>query len=221
MPAGDGAVLARSRAAVHPAVAPCRLHASMVACGRRVRPVASTVATVIRNLLKRSVDEAFSAAALVASGAVSIAPPQRYLRTLRGLRAYGQLGLLVSAGAQLHGDSTAIVDERGSSTFRELDERSNALANAWLAAGFIPGASVGILCRNHRWLFEALAAAAKVGARTLLLNTDFSGTQLNEVCAHEDVALLVYDEEFAATVEDYQPSIGRVLAWTDTAAAGR
>jgi len=122
---------------------------------------------VIRNLLKRSVDEAFSAAALVASGAVSIAPPQRYLRTLRGLRAYGQLGLLVSAGAQLHGDTTAIVDERGSSTFRELDERSNALANAWLAAGFTPGASVGILCRNHRWLFEALAAAAKVlGTRT-------------------------------------------------------
>ena len=176
---------------------------------------------MIRNLLKRSVDEAFSAAALVASGAVSIAPPQRYLRTLRGLRAYGQLGLLVSAGAQLHGDTTAIVDERGSSTFRELDERSNALANAWLAAGFTPGASVGILCRNHRWLFEALAAAAKVGARTLLLNTDFSAPQLRDVCAREDVALLVHDEEFAATVGEFQPSIGRLLAWTDTAAAGR
>jgi fatty-acyl-CoA synthase len=176
---------------------------------------------VIRNLLKRSMDEAFSAAALFASGAVTVVPPQRYLRTLRGLHAYGPLGLLVSAGAQLHGDTPAIVDERGSSTFRELDDRSNALANAWLAAGYQPGASIGILCRNHRWLFEALAAAAKVGARTLLLNTDFAPPQLRDVCAREDVALLVYDDEFAATVEGYQPSLGRQLAWTDRAPTER
>jgi fatty-acyl-CoA synthase len=173
---------------------------------------------VIRGLLKRSVDEAFSAAALLASGAVTVAPPQRYVRTLRGLHAYGPVGLLVSAGAELHGETTAIVDERGTSTFRELDERSNALANAWLAAGFEPGASVGILCRNHRWLFEALAAAAKVGARTLLLNTDFAGPQLRDVCVREEVELLVHDEEFTAVVREYAPPLGRVLAWTDSAA---
>jgi fatty-acyl-CoA synthase len=169
---------------------------------------------VLRSLLKRSLDEAFSVAALVASGAVTLAPPQRYLRTLRALSAYGPLGLLVSAGAQLHGD-TAIVDERGSLTLAELDERSNALANAWLAAGLPAGAGVGILCRNHRWLFESLVAAAKVGARTVLLNVGFAGPQLRDVCTREDLALLVHDEEFAATVGDYRPPLGRLLAWTD------
>ena len=160
-------------------------------------------------------DEAFSAAALVASGAVVIAPPQRYLRTLRGLAAYGPLGMLVSAGAQLHGDRAAIIDDAGSSTFAELDERSNALANAWLAAGLPAGAGVGILCRNHRRLFESLVAGAKVGARTVLLNTGFAGPQLRDVCAREGLALLVYDEEFAAAVGGYRPPFGRVLAWTD------
>ena len=176
----------------------------------------ATVQDVIRNVLKRSVDEAFSAAALFASGVVTVAPPQRYVRTLRGLYAYGPLGLMIGAGAQLHGDSPAIIDEQGSCTFAELDERSNALANAWLADGFTPGQSIGILCRNHRWLFEALLAAAKVGARTLLLNTDFSGPQLRDVCAREEVVLLVHDEEFAATVEGFTPTLGRCLAWTDT-----
>ncbi|HEY7048070.1 MAG TPA: acyl-CoA synthetase [Jatrophihabitantaceae bacterium] len=171
---------------------------------------------MIRNLLKRSVDEAFSAAALIATGVVTVAPPQRYVRTLRGLYAYGPLGLMIGAGAQLHGDSAAIVDEQGSCTFAELDERSNALANAWLAAGFEPGQSVGILCRNHRWLFEAVLAAAKVGAHTLLLNTDFSGPQLRDVCAREAVVLLVHDEEFTATIEGFGPALGRYLAWTDT-----
>lgn len=171
-------------------------------------------------MLKRSVDEAFSAAALVASGAVAIAPPQRYVRTLRSLAAYGPLGALVSAGAQLHGDRTAIVDERGSTTFAELDERSNALANAWLAAGLPAGAGIGILCRNHRQLFESLVAGAKVGARTVLLNTGLAGPQLSDVCAREDLALLIHDEEFAAVVGEYRPPLGRLLAWTD-AGAGR
>jgi fatty-acyl-CoA synthase len=170
---------------------------------------------VLRSLLKRSVDEAFSVAALVASGAVAIAPPQRYVRTLRGLAAYGPLGMLVSAGAQLHGDRPAIIDERGSSTFTELDERSNALANAWLAAGLPAGAGVGILCRNDRRLFESLVAGAKVGARTVLLNTGFAGPQLRDVCAREDLALLIHDEEFAPAVGDYRPPLGRLLAWTD------
>jgi fatty-acyl-CoA synthase len=170
---------------------------------------------VLRGLLKRSVDEVFSAAALVASGAVTIAPPQRYLRTLRGLAAYGPLGMLVSAGAQLHGHKAAIIDERGSTTFAELEERSNALANAWLAAGLPAGASVGILCRNHGRLFESLVAGAKVGARTVLLNTGFAGPQLRDVCIREDLALLIHDEEFAAEVGDYRPPLGRLLAWTD------
>lgn len=159
-------------------------------------------------------------AALVASGAVAIAPPQRYVRTLRGLGAYGPLGMLVSAGAQLHANRPAVIDDRGSTTFSELDERSDALANAWLAAGLRAGAGVGILCRNHGWLFEALVASAKVGARTVLLNTGFAGPQLRDVCTREDLALLVHDEEFAAAVGDYRPPFGRLLAWT-TAGDGR
>jgi fatty-acyl-CoA synthase len=166
-------------------------------------------------MLKRSVDEAFSAAALVASGAVVIAPPRRYLRTLRGLAAYGPLGMLVSAGAQLHGDRAAIIDDAGSTTFAELDERSNALANSWLAAGLPAGAGVGILCRNHRRLFESLVAGAKVGARTVLLNTGFAGPQLRDVCVREGLALLVHDEEFAAAVGEYRPPLGRLLAFPD------
>jgi fatty-acyl-CoA synthase len=172
-------------------------------------------------LLKRSADEAFSAAALVASGAVSVQPPHRYLRVLRSFGNYGGVGLLITAGAQLHGDATALVDERGSLTFRQLDSRSNALANAWLAAGLEAGDGVGILCRNHRGLFEAIAAAAKVGARTLLLNTEFAAPELRAVCEREAVALLVHDDEFSPVVAGYRPKIGRVLAWVDGKPDGR
>ena len=103
----------------------------------------------------------------------------------------------------------------GSESFAELDERSNRFANALRARGFVDGDCVGILCRNHAGLLDALFGAAKLGARTVLLNTDFAGPQLADVCAREQVALLVHDEEFTEIVAGYQPPLGRLLAWVE------
>ena len=62
------------------------------------------------------------------------------------------------------------------------------------------GDAVGILCRNHRGFIDITFAAGKLGARILYLNTDFAGPQLEDVCRREDVALLVYDEEYEELV---------------------
>ena len=61
------------------------------------------------------------------------------------------LGGAIAVGASRHGDRPAVIDERGSITYHELDQRSNALANAWRALGLEPGQGVAILARNkHR-----------------------------------------------------------------------
>ena len=57
--------------------------------------------------------------------------------------------------------------------------------------------TLGILCRNHRGLVESLAAATRIGADALLLNTGFSGPQLRDVLEREQATVVVYDEEFA------------------------
>ncbi len=75
--------------------------------------------------------------------------------------------------------------------------------------------SVGILCRNHRGLLDINFGAGKIGARLLLLNTDFGGPQLRDVCAREGVALLVHDEEYEELAAPIEPQHGRVLGWTD------
>jgi fatty-acyl-CoA synthase len=49
----------------------------------------------------------------------------------------------------------------------------------------------------------------------LLLNTDFGGPQLRDVCQRESVALLVHDEEYGALVAPIESRCGRLLAWTD------
>ncbi|MDQ2797524.1 MAG: AMP-binding protein, partial [Actinomycetota bacterium] len=158
----------------------------------------------------------FAATLLQARGAgVAMTPPHKLLGTLRDLTAYGPAGAAVSLAAASYGGRAAIVDELGSITFDELDKASSALANALLDKGFKSGDGLGIMCRNHRGLWESIFAGAKLGATTLLLNTDFAGPQLRDVCEREGVKALIHDEEFANVAEAVTLSGGKYVAWTD------
>jgi acyl-CoA synthetase (AMP-forming)/AMP-acid ligase II len=109
----------------------------------------------------------------------------------------------------------AIIDERGSLTFEQLQKRTNALARAFQRMGIGQGDGVGIMCRNHRGFIEATVAAAKLGASALYLNTMFAGPQLVEVTRREGPKALVFDEEFTALLDGVDEGIERVVAWTD------
>jgi len=173
------------------------------------------VAERARRAARRAVVEARAVATCMRAGMLGLESPGKLARGGRALRRYGMLGGGVSQAAIKHPDTTALVDELGELRFSELDQRSNALANAWRALGVLAGDGIGILCRNHRGFFDAIFAAAKVGGKTLLLNTDFAGPQLRDVCEREGVQLLVYDEEFAAVVAGIEPKLGTFVAWSD------
>ena len=64
--------------------------------------------------------------------------PHRLAQMLLAFERHGLLAGAVTIGAIRNGDRVAIRDERGDLTYKELDERTNALANAWRARG--PGA---------------------------------------------------------------------------------
>jgi fatty-acyl-CoA synthase len=135
---------------------------------------------------------------------------------LLGFQRYGLLGGASVAGALRHGDHPVMIDERGELSYKELDARTNALANAWRERGLEAGEGVAILARNHRGFLEAVFAAAKCGARIVLLNTSFAGPQIREVAQREGTDLLVYDDEYSDTLEGIDdPPRGRFRAWAD------
>jgi fatty-acyl-CoA synthase len=146
--------------------------------------------------------------------------PHRLVRQLQAFERYGMLGGAISLGAVRHGDRIAIVDERGELSYRQLDQRSNALANAWRERGLRAGEGVAILVRNHRGFLESVFAAAKCGARIILLNTSFAGPQIRQVAGREGSDLLVYDEEYSGVLGEVQPHHGRFLAWADGEGVG-
>lgn len=171
----------------------------------------------IRGVARRAGNELTYVTACARAGILRPEPPQRAALALRDVARYGFVGALPALAARRAGDRAAVIDERGSLTFAELDHRANALGNAWRARGLRAGDGVAILVRNHRGFLDALFAAAKCGARIVLLNTDFSGPQVREVAEREGATLLVHDDEYAAFLEGIEPRLGRWRAWTDDA----
>jgi fatty-acyl-CoA synthase len=169
----------------------------------------------LRKMLLRLPTEAQALLTIINSGLVGPQRPDRLFATYRAFDRYGAMGAPLSAAAIRHGGRTGLVDELGALTFNEMDRRSNGVANGLRARGIGPGDGVGILCRNHRGMFDASFGVLKIGARALYLNTDFAGPQAKEVCAREGVHALIYDEEFADVVAGVDTPKGRFVAWSD------
>jgi acyl-CoA synthetase (AMP-forming)/AMP-acid ligase II len=156
---------------------------------------------------------------MVRAGIIAPLRPDKYLRIAAVAR---REGLSVTSGfamsAQRCPNRPALIDELGTLTFRELDQRGDALASALQA---LPGGTpkvVAIMCRNHRGFVEALVAANRIGADVLLLNTSFAGPALAEVVNREGADTVIYDEEFTDSVDRAladKPDATRVVAWSE------
>jgi acyl-CoA synthetase (AMP-forming)/AMP-acid ligase II len=156
---------------------------------------------------------------LLLSGMIAPMRPDKYLRQAAVIRQQGTNAMTgIALSAVRSPRATAIVDERGSLTWAELDRRSDAAAVALRELLGERSGTIGILCRNHRGLVESLSAAARIGADALLLNTGFSAPQLGEVLERENASLMVYDEEFAPLLEQARSRVEglvEVVAWRD------
>ncbi|HEY5663522.1 MAG TPA: AMP-binding protein [Ilumatobacter sp.] len=125
--------------------------------------------------------------------------PDRLPRALLAMAPWGQsIAGLVAGAAARYPERVAVHDDAGSITYRELWQRSRAIATGLRHEGIGPGVAVGVLARNHRGFVEAITAVAATGADLVLLNTGFAGPQLADVVTHEGIEAVVHDDDFGA-----------------------
>jgi acyl-CoA synthetase (AMP-forming)/AMP-acid ligase II len=153
---------------------------------------------------------------LTRAGIVHPERPDHLWHTARALLRFGTTPAAgYTAAARNFPDEPAIIDELGTLTFKEVDERTNALAHALKADGIGEGDGVAIMCRNHRGWIDAVLACSKLGANALFLNTAFSGPQLTDVAKREKPKAVIYDHEFAEVLKDASTRRKRYVAWHD------
>jgi acyl-CoA synthetase (AMP-forming)/AMP-acid ligase II len=151
--------------------------------------------------MTRITDVVASARALATSGLLRPVSPTKLVAAAGALRHWGvTYAGGFAASAARHPNRPCVIDPNGTLTWRQVDQRSDAIANALRQRGVGNATVVGLLCRNHAGFVVATAALSKVGATVLLANTGFAGPQLHEVLVREGATLMVCDAEFVSLV---------------------
>jgi fatty-acyl-CoA synthase len=166
----------------------------------------------LQQYLERGTAELHYLRKIFESGAIGLEPPLNYAAMAADIRKWGEFGMLPSHNARRAPNKAALIDEEGELTYKELDEAVHAVANGLIAKGVRGGDGVAILARNHRWFVIANYGAARVGARIILLNSEFSGPQIKEVAEREGAKVIIYDDEYTKAVSTAEPALGKLRA---------
>ena len=128
--------------------------------------------------------------------------PAQIAATAAALTRWGPtLAALYAASAVRHPRRAAVVDDRGSVDYADLDHHSSALARGLRSLGLARGDHLGVLCFNHSGFVEVSIATAKAGLTCVYLNTGFAAPQLGEVMGREGIRAVVCDAGLLPVVE--------------------
>jgi fatty-acyl-CoA synthase len=149
-------------------------------------------------------------------------PPLADIRRLSKVsKQLGKAGAARSLALR-YGPKTAIIDEQGELSYLDFAEQVDRCINAVVAdVPRVTDRTIGLMCRNHRYMLIGLFGGLGSGSRVVFLNTDLGPKQLAAVCAHEDISLLLHDQEFGTVLDAAGLQCQRLTAWSDGAANDR
>jgi fatty-acyl-CoA synthase len=172
----------------------------------------------IRQKLQHLSESARAAKRLVDTGIIDLKDLGSGVQTAKLAGVYGPQATMAIQGGRKYATLPAVVDERGTLTYKQVDDQSWALAHGLQKLGISAGSVVGVLCRDHRGLVITMAACGKLGARMVLMNTGFAKPQFAEVCERENVTVVLHDSEFLGLLDALPANLPRVLTWVDDGA---
>ncbi|BBX86373.1 acyl-CoA synthetase [Mycolicibacterium aubagnense] len=169
----------------------------------------------LRQKLNHLAESATAVRRLYETGLLDLANPGVMLETAKNAPIFGPQASMAIQGGRKYAGLPALVDERGTLTYRQIDDQSWALARGLRGLGVTEGSVVGLLCRDHRGLILAMVACGKLGARLVLMNTGFAKPQFAQVCEREGVKVVLHDSEFLGLLDALPADMPRVLTWVD------
>ena len=115
---------------------------------------------------------------------------------------------LTAAFAEQKPDAVALVDDQGTRTWAELDQRVNRLANGLRDQGLSVGDTLVIVTGNRREWFEVTLACAHIGVTFVPVNWHWVAEEVAYVLGDSGATAVVTDDRFAdvvlAALEDPQ-----------------
>jgi len=104
-------------------------------------------------------------------------------------------------------DRLAIVSDRLTLTFAELNARADALASGLAASGVRRGDTVGLYMMNRAEYLEAFIAACKLGAAPFNVNYRYRADELRYLFTNARAAAIVHDARYAGLVRELRADL--------------
>ena len=110
------------------------------------------------------------------------------------------MATLTAEFAEQKGTTVALVDDHGTRTWAELDERVNRLANGLRSLGLSDGDTLVIVTGNRREWFEVTLACAHIGVTFVPVNWHWVAEEIAYVLGDSGATAVVTDDRFADVV---------------------
>ena len=119
------------------------------------------------------------------------------------------IGALLAKRAGRSPDLEAIVDlaEGQRFSYREVNARANAMADAFRSRGIKKGDRVSLLMLNSIEFVDSFYGLAKIGAVIVPLNWRLVADELDFILQDSGVKGLIYDTEFSEVVADLESRV--------------
>jgi long-chain acyl-CoA synthetase len=100
------------------------------------------------------------------------------------------------------GDAPALIDEAGTTSWRQLDERANRIIGALRARGVGDGATIAVMVGNRREFFEIFAAVCHASWVAVPVNWHWVGAELAYVIGNSEASAMIVDEAYLDVARD-------------------
>ena len=119
-------------------------------------------------------------------------------------------------------DRIALIDGESRLTYKELDDRANAMGHHLAACGVVKDDHVGIYAQNsHEWL-EAMLGCLKIRAVPVNVNYRYVEDELSYLIGNAELVACVFDQEYAgrlSAVADRSPKLKTFVHIEDNSGA--
>ena len=108
----------------------------------------------------------------------------------------------IARNARKHPEKVALIDKSGSTTYIQLEERSNQISHALVELGIKPGAKIAFVASASRAWVEAFTGILKAGATAVPLNYRETPEQISMMLEDSAAQLLFVSKHHLETYHD-------------------
>lgn len=125
---------------------------------------------------------------------------------------YG-IGTYPARRAKIRGEDIAFSFEGSETTYAEVAERVNRLADALTTLGIRPGERVAYAGFNHPALLEVFFAATLIDAVCVLINPRLAAPEVDYILRDCTPAVVFYGEDQAQNADQLRTALGPKITW--------